>query len=118
VVFVNLGENDDSFPRAHGQPFPSTFKDGYVALVHAVRAAHPAAQIVILRGGMSGGARSEPLRAAWEEAVEQLESTDKAIVHFVFQHWSENHPRVADHRAMADELIAWLHQQSFMDVYR
>ena len=25
VVFVNFGENDDSYPRAHGQPFPAEF---------------------------------------------------------------------------------------------
>ena len=110
IVFVNLGENDDSFPKAHGQPFPTGYTDGYIALVKAIRAAYPKARIVLLLGGMFGGAQSEPLRKAWEVAVAQLEATDKAISHFVFTHWSTNHPRVADHRAMADELIAWLGQ--------
>jgi lysophospholipase L1-like esterase len=110
VVFVNLGENDDSFPREHGQPFPAGYSDGYITLVRAIRGAYPKSQIVLLRGGMFGGAQSEPLRQAWEAAVAQLEATDKAICHFVFTHWSKNHPRVADHRAMADELIAWLRQ--------
>ena len=41
VVFVNFGENDDSYPRAHGQPFPAGFTDGYVTLIHAIRAAYP-----------------------------------------------------------------------------
>ena len=31
VVFVNFGENDDSYPKAHGQPFPAGFTDGYIA---------------------------------------------------------------------------------------
>ena len=114
VVFINLGENDDSFPRAHGKPFPANFAQGYVALARAVRAAYPDAHIVLLRGGMWGGSQSEPLRKAWESAVAQLESSDRAISHFVFTHWTATHPRVADHRAMADELITWLRQQNFM----
>jgi lysophospholipase L1-like esterase len=118
VVFVNFGENDDSYPRAHGQPFPASYTDGYIALIRAIRTAYPAAHIVLLRGGMFGGAQSEPLRQAWESAVMQLEATDRAISHFVFAHWTRNHPRVADNRAMADELIAWLKQQPFMHSYR
>lgn len=117
VVFVNFGENDDSYPRAHGQSFPAGYTDGYVALVHAIRAAYPVAHIVLLRGGMYGGAQSEPLRTAWEAAVSQLEAADPAISHFIFTHWTHTHPRVADDRAMADELIAWLKQQPFMQAY-
>ena len=118
VVFVNFGENDDSYPKAHGQPFPAGFTDGYVALIHAIRSAYPNARIVLLRGGMFGGARSEPLHKAWESAVTQLEATDKGVSHFVFKYWTSTHPRVADDRALADELIAWLKQQPFMQGYR
>lgn len=114
VVFVNLGENDNSFTAAHGQPFPPNFAAEYVKLVHAVRAAFPAAEIVILRGGMAGGATSEPLRKAWEVVVAELEKGDPRISHFVFTHWSKTHPRVADDRAMADELVTWLQQQPFL----
>jgi lysophospholipase L1-like esterase len=118
VVFVNLGENDDSYPRAHGQSFPTNFTAGYVSLIHAIRAAWPDAHIVLLRGGMFGGARSEPLRLAWESAVTQLEATDHGVSHFVFKHWTSTHPRVADDRIMADELSAWLKRQNFMQAYR
>ena len=118
VIFVNFGENDDSYPRAHGQPFPANYTDGYIALIHAIRAAYPAAHIGLLRGGMYGGAQSEPFRQAWESAVTQLEAADPAISHFVFAHWTRSHPRVADDRAMADELIAWLKQQPFMQACR
>jgi lysophospholipase L1-like esterase len=114
VVFINLGENDDSFTRGHKEPFPPGFADGYVALVQAIRRAHPGARIVLLRGGMFGGSQSEPLINAWQSAVSRLETGDPRISHFVFQHWTGNHPRVADHRAMADELIAWLRSQDFM----
>lgn len=114
VVFVNFGENDDSYPRAHKQPFPAGYTAGYVDLVHHIREAYPRAEIVILRGGMSGGAKSDVLRAAWEPAVAQLEAADPHVTHFVFTHWTGTHPRVADDRAMADELIAWLRKQVFM----
>jgi lysophospholipase L1-like esterase len=118
VVFVNFGENDASYPRAHGQSFPTNYTAGYVALIHAIRAAHPDAHIVLLRGGMFNGAQSEPLRKAWESAVTQLEATDKGVSHFIIGHWKPTHPRVADDRAMAGELIAWLKQQDFMQAYR
>jgi lysophospholipase L1-like esterase len=116
VVFVNLGENDDSFTHAKGLPFPATFSADYVGLVRAIRRAHPAATLVLLRGGMYGGAKSPALRQAWEVAVAELERADPKIAHFVFQHWSSNHPRVSDDRAMADELAAWLKHQPFIGV--
>lgn len=115
VIFVNLGENDDSFTKVKGQPFPAdAYTDGYVSLVHAIRVAYANAQIVILRGGMSGGAQSERLRQPWEAAVAKLEASDPHVTHFVFKQWSPQHPRVSEHRAMADELIAWLKTQAFM----
>jgi lysophospholipase L1-like esterase len=117
VIFVNLGENDDSFPRAHGQAFPTNYTSAYITLVRTIRSARPDARIVLLRGGMYGGAQSEPLRAAWEPAVAQLEAGDPAINHFVFQHWTNTHPRLADDRIMANELIDWLKGQPFMQPY-
>ncbi|HLX94270.1 MAG TPA: SGNH/GDSL hydrolase family protein [Verrucomicrobiae bacterium] len=117
IIFVNFGENDGSYPTAHGQPFPTNFTDGYIALIHAIRAAYPDVHIVLLRGGMFNGAQNESLRTAWESAVTQLEATDQAISHFAFKHWTSTHPRVADDRVMADELITWLKQQDFMQAY-
>ena len=117
VVWVNLGENDNSFTRAHQRPFPPGYTSGYVALVRAIRAAWPRTQIVLLRGGMYGGAKSTDLRLAWEAAVRELEASDAQISHYVFTHWSELHPRVSDDQAMAAELTAWLKQQSFMSSF-
>lgn len=119
VICINYGENDGSFTSVNNQPFHGDkFTQGYVALVQAIRAAYPAAQIVLLRGGMYNGAKHEPLRTAWETAVQQLEGADTKVHHYVFQHWSGPHPRVADDRAMADELIAWLKSQAFMAAYQ
>ena len=118
VVFVNLGENDESFTRTHNQPFPVNFIVGYISLVRAIRAAYPKAHIVLLRGGTYGGMHSEPLNQAWKDAVTQLESSDKGISHFIFRYQAMNHPRVAEHRILADELITWLKQQDFMKPYQ
>lgn len=115
VLFINLGENDDSFSTAKRRPFPvDGYVNGYAALVQSFRRAWPDAQIVILRGGMFGGSQSAQLRKPWEKAVAQIEAADPRVSHFVFTHWASTHPRVADHRAMADELIAWLREQPFM----
>lgn len=114
VLFINYGENDASYTGAHQQPFPPDFTAGYVSLVRTVRVAYPHAQIVLLRGGMTGGAKNPMLREAWTEAVRQLEQSDPKVAHFVFQHFSELHPRVADDRAMAEELVAWLKTQPFV----
>lgn len=114
VVLINLGENDASFAQAQGRPFSSDYRPRFRALVQAVRTAYPEAHIVLLRGGMFGGAQNPALRAAWTALVTELEATDKKVSHFVFDHWSPKHPRVGDDRIMAEELTAWLRKQSFM----
>lgn len=114
VALVLLGDNDDSYPRSIGKPFPAEFDAKYAALIHAIRAAYPRAHIVLLNGGMWAGTNSRELGSAWREVVSRLESGDAAISDFTFVHWTENHPRIADHRALADELNAWLRRQPFM----
>jgi lysophospholipase L1-like esterase len=118
VVFVNLGDNDESFTRTHNQPFPANFTDGYILLVRAIRAAYPKAHIVLLRGGMYGGMHSEFLNRAWKDIVTQLETGDKDISHFIFKYQAMNHPRVAEDRILADELVTWLKEQDFMKSYK
>lgn len=107
-VFVNLGENDDSFTRNNNQPFPPQFTQEYVELVRAIRQAYPHTRIVLLRGGMYGGARSERLINSWQKAVAQLQNSDDNIEQYVFEHYSRLHPRVEDHQMMAAELIQWM----------
>jgi len=114
VVFLNYGENDTSFTQNNNQPFPPSFAGAYVNLVRKIRAAYPGAEIVLLRGGMGGGAENPTLREAWNAVVTQLEAEDPKVTHFVFVHFSALHPRVADHQAMAAELIAWLQHQDFI----
>jgi lysophospholipase L1-like esterase len=111
IVFINLGENDDSFSRAKGLSFPRDFAQEYVRLVRAIRTSYPESRIILLRGGMYGGSQSAELRDAWNVAVLELEANDSRISHFAFTHCSKNHPRVADDRQMAEELVAWVKGQ-------
>jgi hypothetical protein len=115
VVLVLLGDNDDSYPRSRSLPFPGNFVEKYSSLILAIRAAYPRAHIVLLNGGMWAGTNSKELVSAWGAAVSGLESRDPAISHYTFVHWTMNHPRIVDHRALADELIAWLRKQPFME---
>ena len=62
---------------------------------------------------MGGGAKDARLIGAWTQVVDRLEATDPHTSHFVFAHWSERHPRVADDRVMAGELSSWLRRQPF-----
>ncbi len=114
IVFFNFGENDASFTRGRGTPFPGDFVARYEALVSSVRRQFPKAELVVLRGGMGGGATDPRLIAAWSEVVRQVEAADPRAAHYVFGHWTKLHPRVADDRAMAGELSAWLRAQPFV----
>jgi lysophospholipase L1-like esterase len=114
VVLVLLGDNDDSYPRTHAMPFPANFGENYAALVHAIRGAYPRASIVLLNGAMWAGTHSNELEAAWNSVVRDLEKKDRGISHYTFIHWTMNHPRVSDHRALAHELDEWLRSQRFM----
>jgi len=114
VIFLNLGGNDTSYSKSKGRPFPTSFANSYFMLVSAIRRAYPDAQLVLLRGGMSETEDDPVLIAAWTEAVRRYEAQDSHSTHFVFLHHTDLHPRVADHRIMADELIHWLLGQAFM----
>ena len=114
VVVINLGDNDASYPHDHGLPFPGSFADRYVELYGSVRGAYPRAEIVSVRGGMTQGSTDPALGAAWTGAVDRIEARDPRSCHFAFSHWTDQHPRVADHRKLADELTAWLRLQPFM----
>lgn len=114
AVFVLLGDNDDSWPRDKKHPFPADFIEKYSDFIHNLRGAYPKAQIVLLNGAMWAGVNSDWLGPKWNAAVKGLEATDPNVHHFTFAHWTMNHPRVSDHRILADELDKWLATQPFM----
>lgn len=111
-VFINLGENDDSWSKNRDIDFPKDYRERYMSMVKKMRLAYPKAHFVILRGGMSGGKKSERLIASWWKVVKALEENDSNISHYVFKHWQNHHPRVKDHQLMAAELTSWLKNKS------
>lgn len=117
VVFLNFGENDDSFTHNQQVDFPIDYAKKYIQLVRNIRKTYPDSTIVILRGGMYGGAKSKRLRAPWAHVVKVLKSEDKNIHHYVFEHWSNLHPRVSDHKKMAQELVAWINKNNIVKKY-
>jgi lysophospholipase L1-like esterase len=114
AVFVLLGDNDDSWPRDKKHPFPSDFTEKYSAFIHNLRSTYPKAPIILLNGAMWAGVNSDWLGPKWNAAVKALEAGDPGIHDFTFKHWTMNHPRVSDHKALADELDSWLAAQPFM----
>lgn len=58
VVFVNYGENDDSFSKHVKKPFPKDWESRYLDFLKELRNTYPISHIVILRGGMWGGKKA------------------------------------------------------------
>jgi hypothetical protein len=114
ILFLNYGENDDSYTSKQNIPFPADYTSEYIKMVKAMRAAYPQSHIVLLRGGMFGGAKSERLRGPWKKVREALMKTDPKIHFYVFGHWSTHHPRVADHKKMAAELVSWIKKNNLI----
>lgn len=106
VVFTNFGENDASYTQANGNPFPADYVGTYIEYIKTLRKTWPKAAIVILRGGMHHG-KNDPNLA---DAVDQVRSAfeaDPLVYAYNFVRWTGTHPRVVDHQAMADELLAF-----------
>ena len=78
IIFVEIGDNDDSYTQRHNEVFPLLFTEKLTEVVRSIRKARPQAQIVLVRGGMKGGFESAPLKASWEAAAAELEAHDPA----------------------------------------
>lgn len=108
VVLVNLGQNDFGFPDSQGQPFPKDYTERYVAFVKRLRALYPKARIVCLLGGMSGWRHSSELLQGFKSAVATLRRDDPAVWSYVFEAYTDNHPRIDTHDVLAQELVDFL----------
>ena len=108
VFIINLGENDNSFTYANGLDFPEDYADRYIELVKEIRGRYPDTLIVCALGGMHGGKFSRVLNSAWQKAFDQLSAEDPMVKQFKFEMYSNSHPRVDAHEAMAVELTEFL----------
>lgn len=109
VVFTNFGENDASYTQANGNPFPAEYVDTYIDYIKTLRKTWPKAAIVILRGGMHHG-KNDPNLADAVDRVREAFKDDTLVYSYNFVRWTGTHPRVADHQAMADELVTFFKQ--------
>ena len=110
VVVVALGQND-----AHPTDFMADDYDGeqarhwrerYGDFVHALRGRYPDALIVLATTVLNHD-------AAWDRAIGEVCAgiADPKVVHFLYTRngsAAPGHPRVAEHREMADELATFL----------
>jgi hypothetical protein len=104
IIFVNLGQNDwakgvrDDFPRA------------YEKFLRDLRQRHPEAWIVCLLGAMdSAHSEDSPYPRYVNETVRNL--NDSRVLSHIFKTKTWEHPRVPEHLAMAQELVAFVRER-------
>lgn len=110
VVVVALGQNDshpadfmaDDYDGAQARRWRARYGD----FVHALRGRYPDAFIVLTTTVLDHD-------AAWDRAIDEVCAGvgDPKVVHFLYTRngsATPGHPRVAEHREMADELAAFL----------
>ncbi len=103
VVVINLGQNDWS--KSVGKDF----EPAYAAFVQEIRATAPNALIVCLLGVMQVGWDQSAYPSYIQNLVTKLRNQgDDRIVFYGFKGQTKEHPRVADHLQMAEELVELL----------
>ncbi|WP_448659131.1 GDSL-type esterase/lipase family protein [Sphingomonas sp. CJ99] len=106
VIVVNLGTNDFSTPLNAGEPWASeaalrqAYRRRYAAFVGRLHAANPSARFIL----MAGPAFSEDVN----RVAQDLAPLKPLVLHFppLALTGCNNHPSAADHRALADRLVA------------
>ncbi|GAB2685032.1 SGNH/GDSL hydrolase family protein [Mucilaginibacter koreensis] len=118
VVVINLGQNDASiignpnleqFKARFGtqKPDAATIIKAYQNFYGAIRSKYPSATIICALGSMSAVQPGSPWPGYVAQAVANLH--DRKMLTFLFSPVKGYaHPRVADDRKMADELIAFI----------
>lgn len=117
VVIINLFQNDSWLidRERRLQPIPSDAQriQAYINFVRSIRAKYPNAQIICALGSMDATANT-----TWPGYIKsavtrmQQENNDKKITSFFFAYNGYGqHPRIAQHKANAEELSTFIKQQ-------
>jgi hypothetical protein len=103
VVCVDLGENDMPFSAA-------TFTTNYIAFVKTLRSQYPQAHIFLLSGPLGGGESAEQVKAVAEVTEALRKNGDGKVDHYRFRTTINHsgHPRLVEHLACAQELVAFI----------
>ena len=118
IVVINLFQNDmwltanlshPEFKARFGSTPPDvpTIIQSYRSFVKSIRARYPNASIVCVLGSMNATQKGSPWPGYIEEAVKGL-SDPKIYTHFFPYKGTSGHPKVAEQKLMADELIGFI----------
>jgi hypothetical protein len=121
VVVTDLGQNDSwivkqttnaEYKKRFGAAGATEERivKAYVDFLTSLKNKYPQAKIVCALGGMDAAGEGSPWPGFVEKAVKQLNSPD--IFAYIFPYNPNrkafNHPSVAEHKVMADQLIAFM----------
>jgi lysophospholipase L1-like esterase len=106
IVVIDLGQNDYSLGAG------AEMVDAYVDFVDRMRAVHPHAAIFLVIGSMSAVGEGSPFPDYVRAAVATVNAAgDTNVYAYVFPEYAPaGHPHAAEHRAMADDLLAYLRE--------
>ena len=118
VVVINLLQNDswlvnrpdfEQFIARFGKKAPevSFIISEYKSFVSSIRAKYPNANIICALGSMDATREGSPWPGYIQQAVNQLNDA-KITTHFFPYKNTGGHPRVAEQKIMADDLIHYI----------
>ena len=118
VVVINLFQNDswiinlpahEQFKARFGTTRPSEEKiiESYHDLVSKIRVKYPKASIICALGNMDATRKGSPWPGYIEKAVKSLNDS-KIYTHFFVYKDTDGHPKVAEQKAMANDLIDFI----------
>lgn len=122
IVVINLFENDCSifnnmdhphFIKRIGKEKPNEdyIINAYIKFVENIRSNYPNAKVICSLGSMSAVKEGSPWAGYVEKAVEKINSKDVYFCLFPYKN-SSGHPKVKDHRVMADTLINFIERNN------
>jgi hypothetical protein len=118
IVVINLFQNDMWLTASPNHPefkarFGTTPPDvptiilSYQNFVKSIRAKYPVATIICVLGSMNATEKGSPWPGYIDKAVEGL-SDPKILTHFFPYKNTPGHPKVAEQKVMADDLIGFI----------
>jgi hypothetical protein len=118
VVVINLFQNDswlinnpahEQFKARFGTTPPNEDKivKSYQNLVSKIRGKYPKASIICALGNMDATRKGSPWPGYIEKAVKGLNDS-KIYTHFFAYKDTDGHPKIAEQKAMADDLIDFI----------
>lgn len=118
IVVINLFQNDawlvhmpeqPSFKQRFGSqpPDAATIIAAYQSFVKKIRGVYPSAQIICALGPMDATREGSPWPNYVKQAIQPLQDDKIHTLFFPFMNKS-GHPRVADNKVMADQLIRFI----------